>query len=307
MPDLMITNRMHQKRHIAFGLWLQRIPLLVLLVLQFSVALPLPAVAEEPQPGPEKPEYNMGVFPFLSPTATESVFAPIAAELAKALDRPVHLHSSSTFEIFTERLRRQQYDIVHIHPFDYVKIAVKAGYLPLASRIEDLSAQIVVLHDSPLRSAKDLTGKTIGMAPKTSSLSYLTRIALKQAGFHEGTTVYLKYFSSHLSCLQQLHIGNISACATSDGAMRLFEAQANVKLRVLMQSPSIPHTLFVVHSRVPKADRDRIARTILSTSLSGVPTEMKELFVEKDGKYFRPVTDADYDIVRKYIDLLGKD
>ena len=303
----MIMNSIQPKDFTAYGRRLQRVLLLLLLTLHFSVALPLPVAGEEPQPGPEKLEYSMGVFPFLSAAATESVFAPIAAELAQALGRPVHLHSSSTFETFMERLQHQEYEIAHIQPFDYVGIAVKAGYLPIASRNEDLSAQLVVLYNSPVRSAKDLRRKTIGMPPETAAVSYLARIMLKQAGLRTGRDVKLKHFSSHLSCLQQLHIGNVSACATASPAIRVFEAQTKVTLRVLMQSSSIPQTLFVVHSRVPKADRDRIARTILSSTLSGVPKNLKELFIEKNGAYFRPVTDSDYDIVRKYLDLLGKE
>jgi len=301
----MIGNPMHQKGFAISAV----LSLLFLVHLELSVhaAPPIPSAAEAPQPGPAKSEFSMGVFPFLSPSIIESIFAPVAAELGLALGRHVHMYSASSFDIFMERLQRRKYDIAHVHPFDYVRIAAPAGYLPIATRNEKLSMLFVVLDNSPIRSARDLKGKTIGIASSLSTADYLARITLNQAGFRLGKDVTLKYFSDHLSCLQQLHIGTISSCATTSAVMRVFEARNNVKLRGFMRSPLVPHTLFVVHSRVPQKDRDTITRTILSTTLSEVPKDLKELFVEQNGKYFKPVTDADYDIVRTYLDRLEKE
>ena len=283
--------------------------LLFLLVLVMSVSTsPAGPAATGEKTNPAKTEYILGVFPFLSPALTETVFAPVAAELGQALERPVYMRTASSFEIFMERLRRKEYEIAHVHPFDYVRIAVPAGYLPVATRNEKLSILFAVLDSSPVRSAVDLKGKTIGVASKLSTADYLARITLNQAGFRPGKDVTLKYFSDHQSCLQQLHIGTIGTCATTASMMRVFEAQTLVKLRVLMQSPKVPHTLFIVHSRVPQKDRDIIAKTILASALPNVPDKLKkELFVVKDGTYFNPVTDADYNIVRTYLDRLEKE
>ncbi len=301
-------NLIHQKGLLEWGAKTRRLLFIVLLAVCISGTPILPVAGVEQKPDASRPEYDMGVFPFLSPAVTERVFAPIAAELGRALGRPVHMYSASSFDVFTDRLQHQKYDIAHVHPFDYVRIAVPAGYLPIATRHEKLSILFVVLDDSPVRSAKDLKGKIIGIASQLSAADYLARIALNQSGIRSGEDVTLKYFSDHLSCLQQLHIGTISTCATTPAMVRVFEAQKHVKLRVLMQSPMVPHTLFVVHSRVPKKDRDTIAKTILSSTLSSVPQKLRnEVFVEKDGTYFKPVKDADYNVVRRYLDRLEKE
>lgn len=83
-------------------------------------------------------DYTLGVFPFLAKPTLEGIFAPIAAELAGALGRPVRLQSASGFEKFTENLEGQQYDIAHIHPFEYVISGKKSGYAPLVVRTEKL-------------------------------------------------------------------------------------------------------------------------------------------------------------------------
>jgi phosphonate transport system substrate-binding protein len=304
----MMKNHLHYNGFLAWESKMRRLLFIVLLVLCFSGTPALPVAGREPKPEAAKSEYDLGVFPFLSPAITEKVFAPIAAELGQALGRPIHMYSASTFEVFTDRLRLRKYDIAHVHPFDYVRIAAPAGYLPIATRNEKLSILFVVLDDSPARSAPDLKGKTIGIASRLSAADFLARITLYQSGIHPGKDVTLKYFSDHLSCLQQLHIGTIISCATSSAMVRVFEAQKHVKLRMLMQSPKVPHSLFVVHSRVPQKDRDMIARTILTSTLSNVPQDLRTgIFVEKDGTYFKPVKDADYDIVRTYLDHMEKE
>jgi hypothetical protein len=59
---------------------------------------------------------------------------------------------------------------------------------------------------------------------------------------------------------------------------------------------------------VPQKDREVIARTILSSTLSKVPEKLRnEIFVEKDGTYFKSVKDADYNIVRTYLERLEKE
>jgi phosphonate transport system substrate-binding protein len=255
----------------------------------------------------EKRSYFFGVFPFLEQTTLERIFSPIAAELSAAIAKPIHYQSAATFEKFMSNLEEQQYDIAHIQPFDYVSIAVKAGYLPVATRIEMLPAVFVVKADSPLQNAQDLRGKILGLPPKAAAVSYLAKVALHESGLKPGKDVKLSYFKNHDSCMQALLIGDIAACATGRRNMGLFEDRTRQPLRVILTSPEIPQTLFVVHQRVPAADRELIRETLLATRLRGVDPKLRNLFMpstDEKGAYFRAVTDKDYDIVRHYLKIM---
>ena len=282
--------------------------LLLLPLLFFLLDGASPLLAEEKAAvAPPVREYSFGSFPFLAQPTLEGIFSPLAAELSAALARPIHYESSANFEKFTDNLAQEQYDIAHIHPFDYVAIAAKAGYLPLVTRTEMLSALFVVKAESPLKNGQDLRGKKIGLPPKVATVSYLARLALLQAGIKPEMDVALRHFNTHQSCLQALLIGDIDACAVGPPVLRIFEAETQRQLRVILTSPEIPQTLFVVHQRVPPAEREIIQMTLLATRLQGVDPKLRKLFIPEaaaKGAYFRAVTDKEYDIVRSYLKMM---
>lgn len=281
--------------------------LLICVALATLLCLPHGGFAAENQQPPK--EYVFGSFPFLATPTLEAMFAPIAAELAAALGRPVHFQSTSSFEKFSSNLEHHVYDIAHIQPFDYVRIAVKAGYIPLATRAEKLQGVFVVKADSPLKSPRDLRGKVIGFPPKTAAVSYLGKLALIRAGITLGTDARIQYFNTHQSCLQQLFIGSIDACACSPPAIRTFEAQSGRSVRAILSSPETPQALFVVHKRIPIAEREQIRKTVLETQLLGVEPTLRKVMAKKDattGRYFVPVTDKDYNVVRRYLKEIGE-
>jgi len=243
------------------------------------------------------------VFPHFSAGQIENMFAPIAVDLSKALGRPVALKTKSSYVAFTTELDRESYDIAFIQPFDYVRAHDLHGYIPLARRGERLAALIAVKADSPLQTLADLKGKKLGLPPEVAAVSHLTKMALLQAHIDPRTDVTIQYYKAHDSCLQQVLIGEVAACGTAAYPIRFFENKWHVKFRVLAKSQSISHSLFVVHPRVPKSDREIILKTILSLA----DTETGRKLLEKgELKPFIAVTDAEYDSVREYSRAMSK-
>ena len=250
-----------------------------------------------------EPGYQLGVFPHLAAGQIENMFGPIAADFSKALGRPVALKTKPSFEDFMGELDRQVYDIAFVQPFDYVWAHDKHGYIPLARRGEPLVGLIVVKADSPLQSLQELKGKKIGLPPEVAAVSHLTKMALLEAKIDPRTDTKLQYYKAHDSCLQQLLIGEIDACGTAAYPLRFFENKWKVKFRVIAETPTISHALFIVHPRVSKQEREVILKTILSWSA----TESGKQLLEKGGlKPFIAVTDAEYDSVRVYTRKIQK-
>jgi len=258
---------------------------------------------------PAKQEYVMGVFPFLPIANLESIFAPVAAEISDDLDRPVRLRLTSTYDAFIIALQNESFDIVHIHPFDYVRYGRTKGYIPLVARAEKLFAQFSVKKGSSINKISDLKGKRVGTPPRTGAVTYLALDALHKAGISPEKNIKITYFPNHFSCLQQLQIGNIDGCATSSSTLKTFEAQFGIPFKRIGQSISISHTLFAVHKRIPAKDRDKIRASLLGTPLEQVDSKLRQLFIESSntatGNYFKAVTDRDYDPARQILKRLG--
>lgn len=254
--------------------------------------------------GADKP-YEIGVFPYLPLAKIQELYAPMATDFEAKLGRQVRLSSKAEYATFEEELSKETYDIAFVQPFDYVGAHDKHGYLPLARRGEDLEALIVVRHNSPLKTIKDLKGKTVANPPVGAAVSHLTNMALQDAGINPKTGVKRDYGKNHFTCMQSVLIGAADACGTAEQALLHFEKekQMTTRFRVLHKTARIPHALFVVHKRVPKKDRD----TLLKTILDWPKTEEGKKII--DGGQFIPFVaakDADYHVVRRYYIRSGK-
>lgn len=232
--------------------------------------------------------YIFGVFPFLPVIALEDAFAPVAAEISSDIRHPVRLNLTSSYSVFIADLQRQAFDIVYMHPFDYVRYGHANGYIPLVARTEGLYAIFTVKRGSRIRKISDLKGKRLGTPPATGAVTYLALHALHHAGISLAKDVKLKYFHNHFSCLQQMQIGNIDSCVTSPLTLKAFESQFGLRVVRIGQSIKIPAGMFAVHNRVPKHEQERIKASLTDSSEQAV-------------------NDKDYEQVRTILKELGID
>jgi phosphonate transport system substrate-binding protein len=247
----------------------------------------------------ERP-YEFGVFPYLPLAKIHELYTPMAADLEAKLGRQVRLSSKAEYASFEAELRKETYDIGFVQPFDYVAAHDKHGYLPLARRAEHLGALIVVRHDSPLETIKDLKGKTVANPPVDAAVSHLTSMALRDAGINPTTGVKRDYGKNHFTCLQSVLIGTADACGTAEQPLRTLEKERRMtsRFRILHKTQRISASLFVVHKRVSRKDRDILLKTILDWP----KTEEGRKII--DAGQFVPyvaATDAEYEVVRRYM------
>jgi phosphonate transport system substrate-binding protein len=244
--------------------------------------------------------YEFGVFPYLPVTKIHELHVPMARDFEAKLGRPVRLSSKGAYAAFSQALRQQTYDVAFIQPFDYVDAHDKHGYLPLARRAEDLQALIVVRDDSPLRTIRDLKGKTVATPPVDAAVSHLTSMALRDASIDPKVGVTRHYARNHFTCLQALALGVADACSTAEQALRTLQKDRRMagSLRALHSTPPISHCLFVVHRRVPREHREILLSTIL-----GWPKSEKGRQILEGGDFipFVPARDADYEAVRTLV------
>ncbi len=242
--------------------------------------------------------YTFGVFPYLSALRLEAIYAPVSAELSRALGRDVRFRTASEFKRFFERLEQQRYDIALIQPFWYPPAVDRFGYLPLVRMEEPFESLIMVPYESSIWQISDLRGGIVATPPAFVPVVHMARRALKRVGLTPGKDVQLKAFKSVDSCFQQVLIGAASACVAPPFAPAVIEEKMGIRLRVLLKTPGIPNLSLLVHRRVPPDERERIKNLLVSWHDS----ESGEVLMKgMQTKRFVPVMDSEYDVVRSFL------
>ena len=244
----------------------------------------------------DKKDLRFGVFPYLSSSLLEDIYAPLSLELGQALDKRVHFRTAPTFKKFFNRLDKQQYDIALIQPFWYPAAVDKFHYTLVARMEEPFTSLIMVLENSPIQQVSDLMGKVIATPPRFVPVVHMARKALNEHALVEGQDVFFKDYRSVDSCFQQLVLKTAVACVSPPFAPAVVEEKMKIKLRVLLKTPAIPNLSLLVHERVSQQDRDAIKQAFLGLSESEKGRSLLKLM---KSKRFIQASDQEYDVVRE--------
>ena len=241
--------------------------------------------------------YRMGIFPYLAPRQIIKFYGPVVADLEQVLHHPIKLESQRSFTDFTHALALHTYDIALIQPFDYPEVVEKEGYIPLARLSVPLVTQFYVRDDSPYHTLTDLRGTTIAMPPAQAANSRIALRALYDNQLIPGHDVKIRYFNSHDSCLQQVWVGNASACTSAPPPVKIFEKRMQANFRPIFATPPIPHVIFVAEPRVPARDRERLQQRILAW---GHDPQTQNLLKDLGFPPFAPVQPGEYDVMHGF-------
>ena len=272
---------------------------LALPVLLALVTSPRPAQAQAQAQAPAA--YSMGIVPYFSPSRLEGIYGPAAAELSRTLGHSVVFRTSTSWVKYFAQLKAQTYDIALIHALFYVPAADEFGYLPLARMREPFTAVVVVPEQSPIRTVDDLRNHVIATPPNFLPTVHLAKKSLRDRGLVNGRNVTFEETKTVDSCLQQVLVGHAQACIAPPFAAKSFEASSGVRLRVVLQTAELPSSLFVVHKRVPPAERERIRAALLQWNST---TSGQAVLKSMNTQALVVATDAEYDIVRAFVRTL---
>ena len=245
----------------------------------------------------EAPGYHFGVFPHMSTVRMEQKYAPVATAFGQLLGKPVQFGTASDFDKFRTRLKKGEFDIALISPFDIVPVVDEGGYIPLA-RAPSRPASIVVINDSPLQQLADLRDKTLGL-PAGTPVNVILQITLDEQGLVKDQGIHYRDYATVPACLHQLLLKTVDACGSASGiGLVIFQNKMGVKLRELMTTQPFPHMVYVAHPRLQPSEREMLTRAILGLD----NTEKVSGLMQAIGHdvHYIPYRDADYDIIRRY-------
>jgi phosphonate transport system substrate-binding protein len=153
---------------------------------------------------------------------------------------------------------------------------------------------------SKITSIQQMKGKRIASPPPDAAVSHLADMSLSAAGLNPKKDVTREYAKNHFSCLQNVLIGEADVCVASTQMIKQFEKEKKLStpFRVVHTTAKIPHTLFVVHKRVPQKDREILLRALLNLPHT---SNGKKILTDLNYKPYVAAKDSDYAVIRNYM------
>lgn len=248
---------------------------------------------------------EMGVFPYLSPRAVLAVHAPMKEYLEAQLARPVNMSTAPGFKDMYERTRGGEYDVVILPPHLARLAQIEAAYVPVAIYSKVLKGLIVVRRDSPYQKIGDLAGKSIIAPDRLAMVTFIGMQHLREQGLQAGAHYTLFTSTSHSSAAFSVMQKEFDAAVTERAAFeKQIPNEIRNNLRVLATMGSVPHVMFMAHSRLGREQIERLRETLIRFAVESAEGRQ---FIEKGGwEGIRAVTDADMRAMDVYIPELRR-
>jgi phosphonate transport system substrate-binding protein len=226
----------------------------------FSLALmllPLLACAESPLT-----PLTVGVVPQFTSLQIHKDWTPFLERLSRDSGVPLKLKIYQRIPEFENDMLKGGPDFVFMNPYHQVMAKRAAGYVPLVRDNKPLTGILLVRHDSPVKTLKDLAGEKLAFpAPNAFGASLYMRALLAE---QEGVKIEPVYVKTHSNVFRQIILGEMAAGGTIRSAFQREPDTVTTQLRVLFETPGVaPHPLSA-HPRVSKEQRRALTEAILS-------------------------------------------
>ena len=239
--------------------------------------------------------YSFGPINQRSPTLTAQYWNPILDYISQRSGVALELQIAPTGDRSSEATVKGEYDFVYSN-HQFKPSAAGQGYsVILRPRSADISAEIVTLEDSPIKSLKDLMGKSVGFASPQAFLGYT--VPMDQL-LRLGITVVPLFGGSQQGIMAQLKSGNVVAAGVNSTVMREFAQAEQVRYRVLWQSVPYHDLAVSAHPRVSAAEVEAVRKAFVGMSEDPEGRKVLEASAHVIGQPppygFIPATQKDY-------------
>lgn len=265
-----------------------------LMLLLFSALLATPTAAAE------SPPLQMGLLPYLSSEQLFKNFLPLKNYLETRLKQRIIMSTAPNFRAYVQRAARGDYDIYLTAPH-FALLAETAQHYRRLSRVShELTGYVVVRSNSVIQQIEDLRGHTVITPDELAIISMLGEQLLLKHGLRPELDYQLERGASHNNALLTIHRGSADAAFTVPAVYDKLPANIRRELRVLAKTDSVPHIMFMAHSRLPAKDYDQLKAALLAFTREG---DGRQFFEASGLGNMGPITDADMAQLHPYIAL----
>lgn len=208
-----------------------------------------------------KPVYTVAVVPQFQAVEISRVWAPILMRVGQDAGVTLVLKVAKDIPAFEDEVMAGKPDFAYMNPYHQVMAFKAQGYVPLVRDSKLLTGLLVVRQDDPIKSVKNLEGKTLAFpAPNAFGASLMIRAHLTEIDKVNITPFYAK---THTNAYRQTIVGKTAASGGLRATLEKEPAEVKSALRVLMETPgAAPHPLSA-HPRVPAKVQQAVKAAML--------------------------------------------
>jgi phosphonate transport system substrate-binding protein len=252
---------------------------------------------------------NLGIFPRRNPILTTRMFLPLVKYLSEKLGIDVVLDTPKDFETFWNKVKNNEYDIVHFNQYHYVKSHKEFGYKVIAKNIEfneaTIAGAIIVRKDSNLKSVMDLKGRKVvfGGGPRAMQSYIVARYLLQTNGLNHGE--YEESFATNPpNSILSAYFKQSDAAGAGDKVLQLniVTSQIDVdEMKYLVRGEQLAHLPWAVNRKMNSETTRKLVNILLNLDRSD---KGKAILRKLRLSGFSAAADEDYDKHRMIIEAV---
>jgi phosphonate transport system substrate-binding protein len=266
----------------------------VLFTIAVATALP-PAAHAEPKEG----ELLFGSVAMDIPAVMHKRLKPLADYLGGAIGRPVQLHLSPNMPAAIEEVATARVDLAYLTPVAYIR-AHDAGQAQLVVKTvtkgkSSFRLMIVVREDSPIKSVRDLAGKSFAFGDKAALLQ---RAVVVGAGIGLEEFGEYRFIGHYDNIVRGVLSGDFDAGILKDTMAYNWSGKG---IRILHSSPDLPPYNISASRGVGPATLDAVREALLKLDATNPDHRPVIAALDKNYDGFTSTSDEEYDVVRQLI------
>ena len=265
---------------------------------------------------PNGGEVRFGVEPYDTSAKLVPIYDHIAKLLADKLGCEVKVFITTTYNAEIEAMRNGKLEIGEFGPLGYVlahqvaKAEAVAAFSNAEGQPDNYWASIVVPKGSPIKSVKELKGRTFAFSDPASTSGHLfPAYGLRKAGLDPDKDLTAAYAGSHTASFEALYNKKVDAGELNSEQLESATQRGHYKdgdVVFLWKSDPIPTDPISVRGDLPAGFKKRLVAALQSLDLSGLPAEDRKI-MGLGGTRFVPQTDGTYDLIRDLVKTLNID
>jgi phosphonate transport system substrate-binding protein len=244
--------------------------------------------------------FRITAIPDESPTELARKAAPLVRYLEQKLGTKVEFTPVTDYAASVEALANKQVDLAWFGGFTFVQAQQRSGgkAIPLVQREEDEKFRSVfITTDNSIRTLADLKGRTVSFGSQSSTSGHLMpRSFLLAAGIDPDRDFKrVAYSGAHDATVAAVGSGKVDAGALNISVWEKLVADKKVdpaKVRVFYTTPTYFDYNWTVHSDMPPAQREKLAKAF--TDLSKATPEGREILDLQRATRFIPTRVENY-------------
>jgi ABC-type phosphate/phosphonate transport system substrate-binding protein len=199
-----------------------------------------------------------------TPKEIRDKFEPLAQALGSALKRNVRVVLVPKYDDVREGLAKQEYDLAFIHPSHVALAEVKAGrYKTIAwtTGYTEYTVSLMVKPTDPAKGIADVKGRKLVTPDPDSITAWMVRAMLRSAKIGNND---LKILTTRYQDAVPFYLEYGFADVGATAANSVVKEWTDKGGKVFMKSRSVPIKYFIVSTKVPADEQERIQHALIT-------------------------------------------